>query len=302
VSEQWAQSHEDHSAATVATITKVPLPPQKSASASLCAHPPRQATSRIRKDVASLAAQAAELHATVSSAQALGIGGGGGGKSVADIVEMTKEIQALTKKVEKLKAQKKSQVPAALTRSSIALRPNFSLCCGLNLQDAKVAELQVWEESVPTLRSMLEEAMEQKAQLQAEKEDCTRLRQGLALTWVPDAAVHKCLNCEVAFSIRKWKNHCRCSAIGRPFLLPSACLLLRFVVFMQQMWQVLRPCLLLGLHQPQVGDSVRARAAAPRAALVLFPERKIASTILMVFWALVIFSSSGNSGTTMKCR
>ncbi len=110
VSEQWAQSHEDHSAATVATITKVPLPPQKSASASLCAHPPRQATSRIRKDVASLAAQAAELHATVSSAQALGIGGGGGGKSVADIVEMTKEIQALTKKVEKLKAQKKSQV------------------------------------------------------------------------------------------------------------------------------------------------------------------------------------------------
>ena len=82
---------------------------------------------------------------------------------------------------------------------------------------------------MPTLRSMLEEAMEQKAQLQAEKEDCTRLRQGLALTWVPDAAVHKCLNCEVAFSIRKWKNHCRCSAISRPFLPASACLLLRVV-------------------------------------------------------------------------
>lgn len=65
--------------------------------------------------MAQLAAQAAELHATVSSAQALGIGGGGGGKSVADIVEMTKEIQALSKKVEKLKAQKKSQVPAACT-------------------------------------------------------------------------------------------------------------------------------------------------------------------------------------------
>ena len=28
VSEQWAQSHEDHTAATVATITKVLLPPQ----------------------------------------------------------------------------------------------------------------------------------------------------------------------------------------------------------------------------------------------------------------------------------
>ena len=27
VSEQWAQSHEDHTAATVATITKVLLPP-----------------------------------------------------------------------------------------------------------------------------------------------------------------------------------------------------------------------------------------------------------------------------------
>jgi hypothetical protein len=63
---------------------------------------------------------------------------------------------------------------------------------------------------VPMLRSMLEEAMEQKAQLQAEKEDCTRLRQGMALTWVPDAAVHKCLNCEVVFGLRKWKNHCRC--------------------------------------------------------------------------------------------
>jgi hypothetical protein len=70
----------------------------------------------------------------------------------------------------------------------------------------------------------------------------------------------------------------------------------------EEMWQVLRPCLLLGLHQPQVGDSVRARAAAPRVALVLFPERKIASTIFMVFWALVMLSSSGNSGTTMKCR
>ncbi len=58
-----------------------------------------------------LAAQATELHATVNSAQALGISaGGGGGKSVAEIVEMTKEIQALTKKVEKLKAQKKAQV------------------------------------------------------------------------------------------------------------------------------------------------------------------------------------------------
>ncbi len=77
------------------------------------------------------------------------------------------------------------------------------------VQDQKVAELQVWEESVPMLRSMLEEAMEQKAQLQAEKEDCTRLRQGMALTWVPDAAVHKCLNCEVVFGVRKWKNHCR---------------------------------------------------------------------------------------------
>jgi len=67
----------------------------------------------------------------------------------------------------------------------------------------------MWEESVPMLRSMLEEAMEHKAQMQAEKEDCTRLRQGMALTWVPDAAVHKCLNCEVAFGVRKWKNHCR---------------------------------------------------------------------------------------------
>ena len=114
-------------------------------------------------------------------------------------------------------------------QTSIPLRPSFSLCCGLNLQDQTVAELQVWEESVPMLRSMLEEAMEQKSQLQAEKEDCTRLRQGLALTWVPDAAVHKCLNCEVAFSIRKWKNHCRCSAFSRPFLPASACLLLRFV-------------------------------------------------------------------------
>ena len=86
-----------------------------------------QATSRIRKDVASLATQATELHATVNSAQALGIsgGGGGGGKSVAEIVEMAKEIQALTKKVEKLKTQKKSQVrtphvpvSAVLTRAA----------------------------------------------------------------------------------------------------------------------------------------------------------------------------------------
>jgi hypothetical protein len=92
-------------------------PKSKFHSASLGVPPPRQATSRIRKDVASLAAQAAELHATVSSAQALGIGGGGGSKSVADIEEMTKETQALTKKVEKLKAQTKSQVPVALTRS-----------------------------------------------------------------------------------------------------------------------------------------------------------------------------------------
>ena len=84
--------------------------------------------------------------------------------------------------------------------------------CRCVVQDQKVAELQVWEESVPHLRAMLEEAMEQKAQLQAEKEDCTRLRQGLALTWVPDAAVHKCLNCEVAFGLRKWKNHCRCGS------------------------------------------------------------------------------------------
>ncbi len=71
---------------------------------------------------------------------------------------------------------------------------------------------------MPVLRAMLEEAMEQKAQLQAEKEDCTRLRQGLALTWVPDAAVHKCLNCEVAFGLRKWKNHCRCALL--PLRLP----------------------------------------------------------------------------------
>ena len=71
-----------------------------------------QATSRIRKDVVSLAAQATELHSTFNSARALGIsgGGGGGGKSVAEIVDMAKEIQALTKKVEKLKTQKKAQV------------------------------------------------------------------------------------------------------------------------------------------------------------------------------------------------
>ena len=71
-----------------------------------------QATSRIRKDVVSLAAQATELHSTFNSARALGIsgGGGGGGKIVAEIVDMAKEIQALTKKVEKLKAQKKAQV------------------------------------------------------------------------------------------------------------------------------------------------------------------------------------------------
>jgi hypothetical protein len=100
-------------------------PPRLHPSVFMYLFPPRQATSRIRKDVASLAAQAAELHATVSSAQALGIGGGGGGKSVAEIVEMTKEIQALTKKVEKLKAQKKSQVPAALTRCSIPLLTEF---------------------------------------------------------------------------------------------------------------------------------------------------------------------------------
>ena len=48
--------------------------------------------------------------AATSSDSAHGSGGGGGGKSVAEIVEMTKEIQALTKKVEKLKAQKKAQV------------------------------------------------------------------------------------------------------------------------------------------------------------------------------------------------
>jgi hypothetical protein len=60
-----------------------------------------------------LAAQAAELHVTVNSARALGISGGsGGGKSVAEIVDMTKEIQALTKKVEKLKAKNKAQVLA----------------------------------------------------------------------------------------------------------------------------------------------------------------------------------------------
>ena len=117
------------------------------------------------------------------------------------------------------------------------------------------------------LRSMLEEAMEQKSQLQAEKEDCTRLRQGLALTWVPDAAVHKCLNCEVAFSIRKWKNHCRCSAIRRPFLPASACLLLRVVH---------------GRHVAGIA-AVSFAGTAPAAswrfgasvALVLFPERKI---------------------------
>lgn len=91
-------------------------------------------------------------------------------------------------------------------------------------QDQKLAELQVWEESVPMLRSMLEEAMEQKAQLQAEKEDCTRLRQGLALTWVPDSAVHKCLNCEVVFGLRKWKNHCRyCSVPGCCALFGTTC-------------------------------------------------------------------------------
>jgi hypothetical protein len=113
VSEQWAQSHEDHSAATVSTITKVPISP------SFCLLPPflnsaYQAAARIRKDVALLAAQAAELHATVNSARAMGIsgGGGGGGKSVAEIVDMTKEIQALTKKVEKLKAKNKAQVLA----------------------------------------------------------------------------------------------------------------------------------------------------------------------------------------------
>ena len=89
------------------------------------------------------------------------------------------------------------------------MHPHFSPCRCCSVQDQKVAELQVWEESVPMLRSMLEEAMEHKAQMQAEKEDCTRLRQGMALTWVPDAAVHKCLNCEVAFGVRKWKNHCR---------------------------------------------------------------------------------------------
>jgi hypothetical protein len=49
------------------------------------------------------------MHATINSAQALGISGGGG-KSVAEIVEMAQELQSLKKKVEKLKAKKKSQV------------------------------------------------------------------------------------------------------------------------------------------------------------------------------------------------
>ncbi len=87
----------------------------------------------------------------------------------------------------------------------------------------------MWEESVPMLRTMLEEAMEQKSQLQAEKEDCTRLRQGLALTWVPDAVVHRCLNCEVEFSIRKWKNHCRCCTHRCLLLRARSCLLLLVV-------------------------------------------------------------------------
>ena len=43
------------------------------------------------------------MHATINSAQALGINGGGG-KTVAEIVEMTQEIQSLKRKVEKLKA------------------------------------------------------------------------------------------------------------------------------------------------------------------------------------------------------
>jgi hypothetical protein len=151
------------------------------------------------------------MHATISSAQALGISGGGG-KSVAEVVEMAQEIQALKKKVEKLKAKQKSQVVLLQHRAV----PFFFFDLLFVLQDQKVAELQVWEESVPMLRSMLEEAMEHKAQLQAEKEDCTRLRKGMALTWVPDAAVHKCLNCEVAFGLRKWKNHCRCCSASCP--------------------------------------------------------------------------------------
>ena len=133
--------------------------------------------------------------------------------------------------------------------------------CRCVVQDQKVAELQVWEESVPHLRAMLEEAMEQKAQLQAEKEDCTRLRQGLALTWVPDAAVHKCLNCEVAFGLRKWKNHCRC--VLPPPRLPQAARVAAAVVCdagRRQLLQVLWPSVLLGLHQPQGRASVRARA------------------------------------------
>ena len=63
--------------------------------------------------------------------------------------------------MEKLKAKQKSQVVLLQHRAV----PFFFLNLLFVLQDQKVAELQVWEESVPMLRSMLEEAMEHKAQL-----------------------------------------------------------------------------------------------------------------------------------------
>ena len=69
---------------------------------------------------------------------------------------MTKEIQALTKKVEKLKAQKKAQVCWLCCAAAAVCSRGCRRCV---LQDQKVAELQVWEESVPVLRAMLEEAM-----------------------------------------------------------------------------------------------------------------------------------------------
>jgi hypothetical protein len=113
MSEQWEQSHEDfedHGAAIVSTITKVPTSP------SFRLLPPfltsaYHAAERIRKDVVLLAAQSAKLHITVNSSRALGISGGGG-KSVTEIVDKMKEIQALSEEVEKFEAKNKAQLLA----------------------------------------------------------------------------------------------------------------------------------------------------------------------------------------------
>ncbi len=69
----------------------------------------------------------------------------------------------------------------------------------------KLSEFEVWQTAVPELRKLLEQYVDEKKSLQDRLDDVLSIQKGFKLSWVPDAAVSKCLNCEADFGMLKWK-------------------------------------------------------------------------------------------------